>query len=154
MISPTRWLPLPVALLLLVAGPGGCATGPTYIVPADQPLAGTAPAWTPTPSEVARAERGLRGFIRSLGSRVYDYGHGPLYRRLGSYGRQYVGIMREGRRAIWINLFDVDSPFYERGSERQTLIKVHACGDCNAEVYYDVDRGVYFDWWESAPLIH
>jgi hypothetical protein len=144
-------LTMAVALLGLFAG---CAsTGPTYVVPADRPLGGTAPAWTPAPADIARAERGLRAYVRSLGSRVRDYGHGPLWRRLRSYGRQYVGVMRNGRRTIWINLFSMDTPFYEPGAERQTLIKVHECGDCNVEVYFDVERGTYSDFWESAPLI-
>ena len=140
---------------MLACAIAGCAaTGPTYVVPADQPLRGTAPAWTPQATEIARAERGLRAYLRSLGSGVvHDYGHGPVWRRLGDFGRQYVGVMRGGRRVIWINLFAVDNPFYEPGSERQTLIKLHDCGDCNAEVYFDTERGSYSDFWESAPLI-
>ena len=142
-------------VVLVLALAAGCAsTGPTYIVPADHPLSGTAAAWTPAPEDVARAERGLRRYLRSLGpSVVHDYGKGPLWRRLGSFGRQYVGVRRDGRRVIWINLFDVDNPFYEKGSERQSLVKLHECGDCNAEVYFDLDRGYYSDFWESAPLI-
>ena len=145
--------PLAVAALLLGAVAGCASTGPTYVVPADRPIRGTAAAWTPEAAEVARAERGLRAYLRSLGGSVHDYGHGPLWRRLGSYGRQYVGVMRNGRRAIWINLFSVEAPFYEAGAERQTLIRVHDCGDCNIEVYFDVDRGTYSEFWESAPLI-
>jgi hypothetical protein len=141
----------PSLALVLVAG--CAATGPTYIVPAERPIRGTAAAWTPAPADVARAERGLRSYVRSLGPQVHDYGHGPLWRRLRSFGRQYVGVMRNGRRTIWINLFAVDNPFYEPGAERETLIKLHECGDCNAEVYYDVERGSYGDFWESAPLI-
>ncbi len=141
-------------LFVLAGALAGCAsTGPTYVVPAEHPIAGTAPAWTPSSGDVARAERGLRGYIRSLGPAVHDYGHGPLWRRLGSYGRQYVGVMRDGRHVIWINLFAVDTPFYEPGAERHELVKLHECGDCNAEVYFDVDRGRYSDFWESAPLI-
>lgn len=140
---------------LLAAALAGCAaTGPTYVVPADHPLAGTAPAWTPQPSDIARAERGLRAYLRSLPPGVvHDYGDGPLWRRLRDFGRQYVGVMRNGRRVVWINLFAVDNPFYEPGSERHTLVKLHECGDCNAEVYFDVDRGSYSDFWESAPLV-
>jgi hypothetical protein len=143
-----------VTLLMLSLATAGCSsTGPTYIVQADQPIRGTAAAWTPGNGDVARAERGLRGYLRSLGRKLPDYGHGPLWRRLGSYGRQYVGVMRNGHRVIWINLFSVDAPFYEAGAEQQTLIKVHDCGDCNAEVYFDVERGSYSDFWQSAPLI-
>ncbi|HEX8953773.1 MAG TPA: hypothetical protein VF945_18070 [Polyangia bacterium] len=131
-----------------------CAsTGPTYIVPAERPISGTAAVWTPSASDVAHAERGLRGYLRSLGGAVHDYGNGPLWRRLGSYGRQYVGVMRNGRRVIWINLFAVDTPFYEQGQEQRELVKLHECGDCNAEVYYDVERNAYADFWESTPLI-
>jgi len=140
--------------LLTIALARCASTGPTYIVPAERPLSGIAPAWTPQPSDVARAEHGLRAYVRSLGPGVvHDYGHGPLWRRLPDFGRQYVGVMRNGRRVVWINLFAVDNPFYEPGSERQTLIKLHECGDCNAEVYFDVERGTYSDFWESAPLI-
>jgi hypothetical protein len=143
-----------VTLLILSLATAGCSsTGPTYIVQAERPIRGTAAAWTPTSGDVARAERGLRGYLRSLGGKVPDYGHGPLWRRLGSYGRQYVGVMRNGHRVIWINLFSVDAPFYEVGAEQQTLIKVHDCGDCNAEVYFDLERGSYSDFWQSAPLI-
>jgi len=140
--------------LLLVVALAGCAsTGPTYIVPAERPLSGTAPAWTPSAADTARAERGLRSYLRSLGPQVHDYGNGPLWRRLRDYGRQYVGVMRNGHRVIWINLFATDTPFYEKGSEQQTLVKLHECGDCNAEVYFDVERGIYSDFWESTPLI-
>ncbi len=142
-----------VVALCLAALAGCAATGPTYVVPQEQPLRGTAPAWTPSPSDVARAEKGLRSYLRSLGGAVHGYERGPVYRRLGDYGRQYVGVMRNGHRVIWINLFDVGSPFYERGQETQTLVKVHQCGDCNLEVYYDVETGRYSDFWESAPLI-
>ena len=143
-----------IAAIALACCAGSCAsTGPQYIVPAEHPLSGTAPAWTPTASDVARAERGLRGYLRSLGPQVHDYGNGPMWRRLGDYGRQYVGVMRNSRRVIWINLFAVDNPFYEKGLEQKTLVKLHDCGDCNAEVYYDLDRGTYSDFWESAPLI-
>jgi hypothetical protein len=152
MLATTRG-PLALAAVLLGLMASCASTGPTYIVPADQPIRGTAAAWTPTPADVARAERGLRAYLRSLGGQVHDYGHGPLWRRLGDYGRQYVGVMRNGRRTIWINLFSVDSPFYEKGAERETLIKIHNCGDCNVEVYFDVDRGTYSDFWESAPLV-
>jgi hypothetical protein len=138
-----------VALFLALAA-GCAATGPTAIVSAEQPIRGVAAAWTPTPADVARAERGLRAYVRSL---VHDYGHGHLWQRLRDFGRQYVGVMRNGRRVIWINLFAVDNPFYEPGSERHTLIKLHECGDCNAEVYFDVERGTYSDFWESTPLI-
>jgi len=143
-----------VALLSVALGAGCASTGPTYIVPADHPFSGLAAAWTPTTADVARAERGLRSYLRSLGpSVVHDYGNGPLWKRLHSFGRQYVGVRRDGRRVIWINLFDTDNPFYEKGSERETLVKLHECGDCNAEVYYDLDRGWYSDFWESTPLI-
>lgn len=143
-----------LATLALAVGLAGCAsTGPTYIVPADHPLSGTAPAWTPTTADTARAERGLRPYLRSLGAQVHDYGNGPLWRRLRDYGRQYVGVMRNGHRVIWINLFATDNSFYEPGSEQQTLVKLHECGDCNAEVYYDLERGTYSDFWESTPLV-
>ena len=139
---------------IVILALGGCAsTGPQYIVPADHPLSGTAPAWTPTASDVARAEHGLRRYLRSLGAQVHNYGNGALWSRLGDYGRQYVGVMRNGHRVLWINLFATDNPFYENGLEQKTLIKLHDCGDCNAEVYYDLDRGTYSDFWESAPLI-
>jgi|SRR5689334_6627982 hypothetical protein len=142
------------SLVLFALAMSCAATGPTYIVPADKPLSGTAPAWTPTTSDVARAERGLRAYVRSLGPGVvHDYGNGPLWKRLRDYGRQYVGVMRNGRRVIWINLFATDGPFYEPGNEQHTLMKLHDCGDCNAEVYFDVERGVYSDFWESSPLI-
>jgi hypothetical protein len=142
-------------LALAIALAAGCAaTGPTYVVPAEQPLRGIAPAWTPQAADIARAERGLKPYLRSLGGGVvHDYGHGRLDQRLRDFGRQYVGVMRNGHRVIWINLFATDNPFYERGSERETLIKLHECGDCNAEVYFDVERGSYSDFWESAPLI-
>jgi hypothetical protein len=142
-----------IAALALGGALASCSTiGPQYIVPADHPLTGTAPAWTPTASDVARAERGLRGYLRSLGPQVHDYGNGPLWKRLGDYGRQYVGVMRDGRRVIWINLFATDNAFYEKDLEQKTLVKLHECGDCNAEVYYDLERGTYSDFWESAPL--
>ena len=127
------------------------ATGPTYIVPEEQPLGGTAAVWTPAAADVAQAERGLGAYLRSLGPQLHDDGHGPLWKRLHDFGRQYVGVMREGRRVVWINLFAVDNPFYEKGSERQTLIKLHGCSGCNAEVYFDIERGTYSDFWESAP---
>jgi hypothetical protein len=143
------------AFVIVCALAAGCAsTGPTYIVPADNSFRGTAASWTPSEADVARAERGLRAYLRSLGpSVVHDYGKGPLWRRLRDFGRQYVGVRRDGRRVIFINLFDVDNPFYEKGSEKVTLVKLHQCGDCNAEVYYDLDRNLYADFWESAPLI-
>lgn len=144
-----------LVLLVLTGTLASCAaTGPTYIVPAEHPFGGIAPAWTPSTADVARAERGLRAYLRSLGPGVvHDYGKGPLWRRLGDFGRQYVGVRRDGRRVIWINMFDVDNAFYERGSERVTLVKLHDCGDCSAEVYFDLDRDVYADFWESAPLV-
>ena len=132
----------------------GCSTlGPQYVVPAERPLNGTAPAWTPSSSDVARAERGLRSYLRSLGGALHGYEHGPPYNRLSDYARQYVGVMRNGHRVIWINLFDTNSPFYERGQESQPLLKQSKCGDCNLEVYFDVDTNRYTDFWESAPLI-
>jgi hypothetical protein len=132
----------------------GCSTiGPQYIVPQDKPPAGTAPAWQPTPAEVARAEHGLRRYLRSLGAAVRGYEHGPVWDRLHDYVRQYVGVMRNGHRVIWINLFDTGSSFYDKGAEAQTLLKQHQCGDCNLEVYYDLDANRYSDFWESAPLI-
>ena len=150
----TRALVVSRVLVVVLAMATGCAaTGPTYIVPADHPIRGTAAAWTPTTQDVARAEKGLRGYLRSLGPSVHDYGKGKLWQRMRGFGRQYVGVRRDGRRVIWINLFDVDNPFYEKGSERATLVKLHECGDCNAEVYYDLDRNAYSDFWESAPLV-
>jgi hypothetical protein len=139
---------------LCTAALAGCSTvGPQYVVPTERPLAGTAPAWTPSSADIARAERGLRPYLRSLGGAVHGYEHGPPWNRLGDYARQYVGVYRNGHRVIWINMFDTTSAFYEKGQETQTLMKQAKCGDCNLEAYFDADTGRYSDFWESAPLI-
>ena len=139
-MSPRAFVWLLLGLLV------GCAsTGPSFIVPEGSTIRGVAPAWTPTEADVARAERGLRAYLRTTAVGRANHVHGPIWQRLGDYGRQYVGVMRNGRRALFINLFWVESPFYQRGDERVTIIQTHDCGDCNAQVYFDVERGVYLD---------
>ena len=103
----------------------------------------------PPRPHVARHNRGVRIDRRFLYLRAALRDHKPVYRELFRFvmqghvkpvGQQGLNHLRHfgavGSGSSVIN-FTTDNPFYEKGSERQTLIKLHDCGDCNAEVYFD-----------------
>ena len=57
-------------------------------------LTGAADSWVPTRSEIAALEKQLPDFVRR---------ETPLHRSISRDYKQYVGIVREGRRLICVN---------------------------------------------------
>src|SRR5262249_32078687 len=59
---------------------------------------GISSGWDPTPSQVDDAEALLPGFI--------VMNRRPIWPPLGEYYRQYLGVVIDGKKVIYVNLFD------------------------------------------------
>lgn len=95
--------------------------------------------WLPSAAEIAAAERGLAAFLA---------GEAPeLARKLPSYYRQYVGIVRAGRRLIYINVMHQESLTEDPEIDpTKELIFVSDGGDWYFQLEYDVATGGYLEF--------
>ena len=102
------------------------------------------PPWTPALADVRALEQRLPDYLRRHLPPGYWEFHSkdrPLWERAPGYKRQYVGIRKNGRRAIYANFFcDDDSPNW-----RTTPVDVDDGGDCYFQVEYDVDKATFSD---------
>ena len=102
--------------------------------------------WAVTVEDVRRAEAALPAAAKRLVPELEV----PLER----YVRQYVGIVSEGRRALYVNLLhedsvaphpddDPDEDPDERDAWRRKLVVVDDGGDWYVEGFFDPDRGEF-----------
>jgi hypothetical protein len=102
------------------------------------------PPWTPALAHVQALEKRLPDYLRHHLPPEYLEFHWkerPLWERAPGYKRQYVGIRRNGRRAIYANFFcDNNSPNW-----RTIPVDVDDGGDCYFQIEYDVDKATFSD---------
>ena len=133
-------------LVLLVAGPAAddfvdLENPPAVIVPASKGAAfyhehDAQAFFTPSRSQIARLEARIERFLKTAG-----YVPDDLYKRARIYRRQYVGIIVNGKRKIWVNLLCEAEPGWRRRPYR-----VHDGGDCYFRVTYDPKTGEFSDF--------
>jgi len=101
------------------------------------------PPWTPALADVRALEQRLPNYLRHHLPPGYWEFHSkdrPLWERAPGYKRQYVGIRRNGRRAIYANFFCDAGP-----SWRTAPVDVDDGGDCYFQIEYDVDKAAFSD---------
>lgn len=93
--------------------------------------------WTPAERDVRALEAGLAEFLRTAAAERSP----DLWRKQGSYKRQYAGLIRQGHRLVYASFLCSTS-----GDEwRRQAILVMDGGDCFFQLTYDVERGVFGD---------
>lgn len=96
--------------------------------------------WTPTEADVLALEDGVEAYLDSRGEQFYDR-QPPVEEWLPEFGRQYVGIVENGRQIIYANYFcDTDSFSYWQ----EDLVLVLDGGDCYFQLYYDVAANEHY----------
>lgn len=104
----------------------------------DSPLMPEGPYWMPSPSQVRAFEHALTREIGSPEARSYP----GTSRHLRAYGRQYVGVVREGQRVIYANGFcDWEPPMPD---PEQGWVSVLDGGGCFFGATFNPDTG-YLD---------
>jgi hypothetical protein len=111
--------------------------------------------WTPSPADVTEMESRLRGALarqrdaddrlqgRSKGARrdvhAFRSHHiGEILEHLAAYRRQYVGIVVQGERRIFVNCFRADPQ--QHPSWREQLVDVDDGGVYYWRIQYQIDR--------------
>lgn len=102
--------------------------------------------WDVSAEDVRRAEAALPVAAKQ---RAPDL-EVPLER----YTRQYVGVVMEGRRLLYLNLLHEDSlrstpddTEEERGAWRRELVVVDDGGDWYVEAFFDSETGEFTELW-------
>jgi hypothetical protein len=88
--------------------------------------------WTPTADDVKTLEAGLEAFLRERADPRLDQ---KVLLTLREYNRQYVGIMENEHRKVYV-LFYCNFPLEQL---RDGVIIVNDGGDCFFQLKYDVD---------------
>lgn len=93
--------------------------------------------WTPDKSEILKLEEGLESYLKKAAARRSP----NLWSKLAKYKRQYVGLMRKGRKVIFANFFcdafDLDW--------KTRPVSVEDGGDCFFNVVYDSGSATFSD---------
>src|SRR5436190_2153793 len=90
--------------------------------------------FTPTEADARRFEAGLVAFLAK--SRPPE--EPDLYRKVGSYVRQYTGGTQDGRRLLFVTFAcREDAGWGER------FLDINDGGSCYFDVGYDLDAGAY-----------
>jgi hypothetical protein len=85
--------------------------------------------WTPRKNDILKLEKRIGGYLKTAASKASP----RLWSRLPSYKRQYVGVVRGGRKMIFASFF------CQTGSAdwKTTPIMVLDGGDCYFNILYD-----------------
>jgi hypothetical protein len=93
--------------------------------------------WTPGERDVLALEAGLVRFLQASAPAASP----ELWQKQPAYKRQYVGLIRDGRRLVHASFFCSTA-----GDEwRSQVLFVLDGGDCFFQLTYDVERGTYGD---------
>ena len=95
--------------------------------------------WTPAEADVRAMEAALVPYLRDVPEDAVGRVAPDLWERLPGYTRQYVGIVEEGRRLVFANVF-CDAFGTDWAVEP---IVVLDGGDCFFQVRYDVETGAF-----------
>jgi hypothetical protein len=93
--------------------------------------------WTPAEQDVLALEAGLAAFLRDAApERSPD-----LWQKQPTYKRQYIGLLRDGKRLVYASFFCST----EGDGWRSQVLFVLDGGDCFFQLTYDVERDTYGD---------
>ncbi|GEM_PF-3272289 len=100
--------------------------------------------FTPLKKDVLKAEGAVVDYIEGHTPQFKGYPYVPdLDKNLADYKRQYVGVVIEGKRKIWLNFFcRTDSIDWKRYPYR-----VFGGGGCYFHVLYDIDSAAFSELW-------
>ena len=102
----------------------------------DRLYVGETAFWTPTAEDVAALEAGLGAFLQKRADPRLD---AQVLPTLPSYNRQYVGIIEDGRRKVYV-LFYCDIPLEELQDD---ILIVLDGGDCYFQLKYDIEDKMF-----------
>lgn len=93
--------------------------------------------WTPDKNEIIKLEARIKSYVKKAAAKSSP----KLWSKLATYKRQYLGIMRNGRKVIFSNFFcqsfDIDW--------KTTPVAVDDGGDCFFTVHYDSATATFSD---------
>jgi hypothetical protein len=93
--------------------------------------------WTPGKNEIIKLEAKIKSYLKKAAAKSSP----NLWSKLATYKRQYMGIVRNGRKVIFSNFFcqsfDIDW--------KTTPVAVDDGGDCFFTVLYDPGSAVFSD---------
>ncbi len=93
--------------------------------------------WEPARGDVLQFEEGLAGYLREARNERSP----ELWRKLGDYKRQYVGVIEDGRKVIYANFFCSAL----RIDWKTKPIAVEDGGDCYFQIKYEIETKRYRD---------
>lgn len=99
-------------------------------------------SWRPTAEQVAELEEGLKPYLeKAVPALEMQIAGGPktITGGLAKYRRQYTGIVRKGRRIIYVNFF-CDS-FGTDWMKEQVIVMDG--GSCYFQLEYDIEKKSY-----------
>jgi hypothetical protein len=100
--------------------------------------------WVPTDADIARLEGALPAYLAS-------HPHpeaAEIAASLGTRKRQYIGVHRAGRRAIFVNL--VSEALARETNWRSAPVAILDGGLANVQALYDADTGTFYELWVSG----
>jgi hypothetical protein len=98
--------------------------------------------WMPSVRDIARLEAGIKSFVQQHPD---PYGQN-VWQDLDGFVRQYAGLVRDGRKTIYVNLFPAD--VFRAGNNLQEDWRRRAIVICDGGasilgVGYDVETGTF-----------
>lgn len=112
--------------------------------------------WTPTKEEVLKAEEKLADYLKEAVPNYLQeipkfhvfYKDSTLWQDLPEYNRQYVGIVLNGDRKIWLNFFRKRDRGYDWKS---TPLSVFGGGTDYFNLIYDINSDTFSHFVINAP---
>lgn len=92
-------------------------------------------AWTPLKDDVLKLEGKIESYLKQAAAKKSP----KLWSKIAPYKRQYVGLVRNNRRVIFVNFF---CQAYDI-NWKTTAVAVQDGGDCFFTVFYDLGRAAF-----------
>ena len=136
-----RWLRIfalavPVSFFLFTTAVNSADIPPGFVIFSgvdaqhETQLKDLSPFWTPTKGQIAELERLIESFIKS-----HPAEDGRTV-NLSEYGRQYYGVTRDGKKAIYLNAFCSPTILGEKKWKKEMVFVLDG-GSCFFQVFYD-----------------
>jgi len=95
-------------------------------------------SWTPDRADVLKLEKRIESFVKKAAAKRSP----NLWTKLATYKRQYIGIMRNGRKVIFANFFCEAFSI----NWKAVPVAVEDGGDCFFNVLYDPASAAFSDF--------
>ena len=103
--------------------------------------------FTPSRDDVLAAESQLQEYLEEKTPQSLGFPFVPdLGQDLANYKRQYVGIILNGKKKIWLNFFCNAL----NANWRQMPYSVLGGGGCYFNLLYDIESGAFSDLWVNG----